>query len=87
MINPFKYRPPLENHDEDFLDWDDNALSNALAWASDTFMPTACDPDHWMNKVADKFWAECSCCLFWRGVVVTSCLMLPLGVLLGSIIS
>ena len=61
--SPFKYRP-----EKDGLDWENNAASNFMAWASDKFLPKWCKSDtHWTARLADKFWAECSCCLFWRG--------------------
>lgn len=76
MQNPFTYRPVTWDvdlgliADDEVLDWEDNWLSNALAWASDTFMPNACEnPEGWMTRVSIYFWAECPCCLFWRGAL------------------
>lgn len=63
-MNPFRYRPT-----DDDLDWEDNAVSNLLAWLSDSFAPNACtdDFDHWSVRVFNYLYAECGCCLFWRG--------------------
>jgi hypothetical protein len=54
----------------DELDWDDNAVSNALAFLSVKMAPNACQPDHWTTRLADKLWAACSCCLFMRGAII-----------------
>ena len=62
-MNPFRYRP-----EEGGLDWEDRAGSNLLAWLSDTLLPRWCKSEnHWTAKFAFYFWAECACCLFWRG--------------------
>ena len=52
-------------------DWEDNSVSNGMAALSNIFLPKWCKKEsHWTIIVANYFWAECSCCLFWRGVVV-----------------
>jgi hypothetical protein len=68
MKNPFKYRPT----DADVKgDWEDNAVSNFLAWASQVFIEPWCNtPEHWTSKISGYFWAECPCCLFFRGVLI-----------------
>lgn len=67
MKNPFKYRPL----DPDEIDWEDNPLSNFLAWASDILLPKACStPGTIMSRISNYMWTSCSCCLFWRGAVM-----------------
>lgn len=62
-MKPWKYRPV----DEDA--WEDNWLSNSMAWASDKFMPNWCEREgHWTVKLTMFLWAECPCCHFFRGV-------------------
>lgn len=83
MRKPTAYRPA---HDEQ--DWDDNAVSNVMAWGSSLITPGWCKSEtHWTARLADKLWSECACCLLFRGVflgaIVGACLALPLGVLLG----
>jgi hypothetical protein len=73
--NPFRYRPneqPDVDHDGKVVDdWDDNALSNALAWASLTFVPNWCQtPEHWTSRFANKLFTTCPCCMIFRGVVI-----------------
>jgi hypothetical protein len=68
-MTPFNYRPDHTGEDEP-MDWEDNAVSNAMAWVSDRLFPRWCkSQEHWTNKVADYFWAQCACCLFFRGVL------------------
>lgn len=87
MQNPFRYRPPEYDDfgnpipEDEFLGWEDNPVSNAMAWASDTLMPSACQAeDGYMVKLVIYLWADCSCCLFWRGAVLGSLVTLALAV-------
>jgi hypothetical protein len=74
MHNPFRYRP-IEADVKG--DWEDNWLSNFLAWASQVFIEPWCNtPAHWSSKIANYFWAECPCCLFYRGALFGIVLML-----------
>jgi hypothetical protein len=67
MRSPTKYRKSNEYE----LDWEDNAVSNSLAWASDKVLPRWCKAEgHWTIRLANLFWAECACCLWWRGAAV-----------------
>lgn len=80
--NPFRYRPPDQedvDHDGKTVDdWEDNALSNALAWASATFVPFWCQtPEHWTSRLASYLFTTCPCCGLFRGLV--------LGVIAGSV--
>jgi hypothetical protein len=81
-VSPFRFRPKDQidvDHDDKLVDdWDDNALSNALAWSSATFMPMWCQtPEHWTSKFANKLFTTCPCCMIFRG--------LALGFIAGSI--
>ena len=59
----FNYRPQDEDDD-----WEDNAVSNALAYLSDKLLPSWCKTsNHWTMRLALFFWASCPCCLFYRG--------------------
>lgn len=83
MTAPWIYRP-LNSDDPD---WEDNAVSNSMAWASDTVVPKWCKEDgHWTFKVTKPLWAECTCCLTFRGVIIGLALGLPLGVFVGAIV-
>lgn len=69
MIAPWRYGPPPEGGDE--LVWEDNWLSNSMAWFTDTFLPNWCKvEDHWTVSVLNYFYAECACCLLFRGITV-----------------
>jgi hypothetical protein len=85
MRKPWHYRPDMGSHeyelDTEVDDWEYNGLSNSMAWFSDTFWPKACkEPDHWTTKVVLYLWADCACCLFFRGAL----LGLATGVVLGA---
>lgn len=78
MHNPFKYRP--DDNDPDALDWEDNAVSNAMAWVSDSLFPSWCGgEDHFTNRLTAYLWAECSCCLSVR--------FFAIGAIVGSILT
>lgn len=73
MMNPFKFRPEREDFEfEDELedgstDWEDNWVSNFLAWAS---IQLGMDQYEWPSKVMNPFFTDCATCLFWRGLAV-----------------
>ena len=79
-MNPLKYRP---EQDED--DWEDNWLSNAMAFFSLTLFPNLCKRG-WAVDLAIHLWAECSCCLLFRGITLGVLFGLPVGVLIGVFI-
>ncbi|UPT53276.1 hypothetical protein [Synechococcus phage Ssp-JY38] len=84
-MNPFKYRPDDDQgtEAEDSVDWEDNWLSNAMAWVAHTVMPRWCStPGHWTSKFANYLWTDCPCCLIFRGIVIG----LIIGIALGAII-
>lgn len=73
-VNPFRYRPsPSTDTDGDgeIADWEDNALSNFLAWGSVTFTPTWCQNEkHWSARFANTLFTTCPCCMVFRGIVI-----------------
>ena len=82
MTNPFKYRPPIT---ED-LGWEDNWLSNGMAWASAHFCPGWCQKqNHWTVDMLDYLWADCACCLLFRGLALGLFVGLILGVGIGLV--
>jgi len=75
MTNPFRYRPPEQpdtDHDGKTVDdWEDNALSNFLAWSSVTFMPMWCQTEeHWTSRFASTLFTTCPCCMIFRGLAL-----------------
>jgi hypothetical protein len=71
MTGPFKYRPdPFGD-----VDWEDNFLSNAIAWAS---IKLRMDKLRFTHTIAKPFWTNCPTCLFFRGALV--------GALIASLI-
>ncbi|WP_042249542.1 hypothetical protein [Paracoccus sp. PAMC 22219] len=95
-INPFRFRPETPDNapepEADDLDggtgdWQDNWLSNAMAWSSRVFFPSWCDtPGHWTSRVTDYFDTSCPCCLFFRGTTIGVVLGLTAGLAAGLLI-
>ena len=95
-INPFRFRPETPDNapepEADDLDggtgdWQDNWLSNAMAWSSRAFFPSWCDtPGHWTSRVTDYFDTSCPCCLFFRGTSIGVVLGLTAGLAAGLLI-
>lgn len=88
MMNPFAYRPATPtNGDDDETDWEDNWLSNALAWASarKPFAKMCKTPEHWTSRLTNYIFTDCPCCLFFRGVTfgfaAATLIFLPLAIL------
>lgn len=72
-MNIFNHRPPCEGQ-PGCESWEDNKISNAMAWSSDLIGATPlCKRESWMTKVVIYVWADCGCCLFWRGVALGAC--------------
>lgn len=66
-MTPFAYRPT--NPEE--IDWEDNWLSNAMAWCSDRFAPKLCKSEnHWATVLTLRLFTDCPCCLLLRGVSI-----------------
>lgn len=74
MVNPFKYRPKHGGEDPDVedMEWEDNALSNFMAWMSQQwpFEPMCNTEQSTTSRIANYLYTDCPCCLFWRGVSV-----------------
>lgn len=95
-INPFRFRPETPDNapepEADDLDggtgdWQDNWLSNAMAWSSRVFFSSWCDtPGHWTSRVTDYFHTSCPCCLFFRGTTIGVVLGLTAGLAAGLLI-
>lgn len=78
MQRPWTYRP--ESPEDP--DWEDNAVSNTMAWVSSILMPSWCShEDHWTAKVTGYLWAECSCCLSIRWLIVGAVLGFGIGLI------
>ncbi|MBO4228433.1 hypothetical protein GRB70_39745 [Bradyrhizobium neotropicale] len=68
MPNPFHYRPGADQ-----ADWADTALSNAMAWGSQTFVSSWCASEtHWTSRATEHVFTDCPCCLFFRGCLIGS---------------
>ena len=75
MTSPFRFRPQEPeadvDHDGEKPDWQDNALSNFLAWGSTTFTPTWCQsPEDWASRFSNYLWTSCPCCMLFRGLAL-----------------
>ena len=75
MTNPFHFRPPqqddVDGDGKTVDDWEDNPLSNALAWASSSFVPFWCqDEQHWTGRLANYLYTSCPCCMIFRGLAL-----------------
>lgn len=82
MLSPMTHRPEC---DED--DWEDNNISNALAYTSTRLVPRWCKEDgHWTNSLVNYLWADCACCLFFRGTTIGLAFGLLLGLITGAIL-
>lgn len=82
-MNPFAYRP---RNPED-IDWENNWLSNSMAWVSDRMLPSLCNTaDHWSSRMANYVWTDCPCCLVLRGMTLGAGAGLVVGILVGIII-
>jgi hypothetical protein len=73
--SPLHFRPPEQedvDHDGHVVDdWEDNALSNSLAWASQTFLKNWCQtPEHWTSRFANYLYTSCPCCMIFRGLTI-----------------
>ena len=87
MTSPFRFRPTVpeadSDHDGDVPDWEDNPLSNFLAWGSATFTPNWCQNEqHWTTRFTMWLWTSCPCCMFGRGFIIGLALSIPLWLLI-----
>ena len=64
--------PQRDPSDQDTpVEWEDNGLSNTLAWASYRLTPSWCQTeDHWTSRVTQTLFTDCPCCLLFRGLVI-----------------
>ena len=59
------------------VEWEDNWLSNLLAYVSYKFLPNWCQtPEHWTSRVTQYLFTDCPCCILFRG--------LSIGFIIGS---
>jgi len=75
VTSPFRFRPPEQediDHDGKVVDdWEDNALSNFLAWSSQTFLKNWCQTEeHWTSRFANYLYTSCPCCMVFRGLTI-----------------
>jgi hypothetical protein len=87
-MNPFRYRPPpVDPNDGETDEWEDNAISNFMAWGSRTFLPKWCDtPEHWTSRLSGYFHTSCPCCLWFRGVIVGIALTIFLDIIIAAVL-
>lgn len=84
MSNPFKYRPHVHGENVEVEEWENNWLSNSMAWASDTFVPNACeDPEGWAVWWTNFIWADCACCMAMRNLTVGAAIATPIAFAVG----
>jgi hypothetical protein len=91
MANPLTFRPGPESdvdHDGKTAEWEDNKLSNALAWASTVFVPTWCQNEqHWTARFANSLFTTCPCCMIFRGITIGAAGMALISVAIFAMIS
>jgi hypothetical protein len=69
------------------VEWEDNAISNAMAWASYRFTPAWCQSKtHWTSRIAQYLFTDCPCCQLFRGLVVGLLVGTVIGILTGLLI-
>jgi len=72
-MTPFRFRPDqqddVDGDGKTVEDWEDNAVSNFMAWGSSTFLPDWCQTEeHWTSRFANFLYTSCPCCMIWRGM-------------------
>jgi len=77
---PHKFRP--ETSEED---WEDNYISNGMAWCASQLGLCKREQQR-SSRLADYFWVQCACCLFFRGLSLGVILGLAAGFLIGSLL-
>lgn len=65
FLAPFRYRP--SDTSEDAVDWEDNWLSNLIAWASRPISGLCEREGSLANRLVSYLWTSCPCCFFLRG--------------------
>ena len=76
-IGLLRYRPDDDDRnvaEGEPVDWADNPLSNAFAWASATYTQSWCqdrhDKQHCTVRIEDVLYTSCPCCLLFRGAAL-----------------
>jgi len=91
MANPFTFRPEYPDWPEDAepnVDWEDNWLSNAMAYFSQRLVPIWCDsPEHWTSRMTGYLWTSCPCCLTFRGLIVGFVIGIAIGAIVTGLLS
>jgi hypothetical protein len=88
-----KFRPsdlePFGDPDPDSpVEWEDNGLSNFMAWFSHRFLRSWCQtPQHWTSRLTQYLWTDCPCCLLFRGIVVGLVEGVVLGIVIGVVVT
>jgi len=88
-MKPFHFRPDdqvdVDGDGKVVEDWEDNPISNMLAWSSATFMPDWCQTEeHWTSRLANYLFTSCPCCMFYRGFFLGGSTMLWTGFFIGG---
>lgn len=87
-----KFRPgdiprgdPTE--DDTPVEWEDNWLSNSMAFISHRFLGSWCQtPEHWTARITQYLFTDCPCCLLFRGFSIGGLIGLCLGAMLASLV-
>lgn len=67
------------------VEWEDNWLSNLMAWVSYKFLGSWCQTeDHWTSRTTQYLFTDCPCCLLFRGLSIGGLIGLSLGVMLST---
>jgi hypothetical protein len=69
------------------VEWEDNWLSNEMAWFSYKVLPSWCKTeDHWTSRVTQYLFTDCPCCILFRGLALGTLVGLCLGVMLTLLV-
>ena len=84
------FRPgdiPLGDPTEDGpVEWEDNWLSNTMAWVSYKFLPSWCKtPEHWTSHVTQHLFPGLSCCALFSRPHGGTAIGMFLGMMLTAI--
>ena len=53
------------------VEWEDNALSNLMAYVSYKVLPSWCQTeDHFTSRITQYLFTDCPCCLLFRGLTL-----------------
>lgn len=68
------------------VEWEDNWLSNLMAFISTRFLPDWCQTeDHWTSRTTQYLFTDCPCCLLFRGLSLGLIAGFLFGVILSTI--